>query len=224
MNKNMVLYTCAGGLTLVYLSHFVTMIPRQVVDHDGVQIARQSGPPHGFAGSPFEMPPLSETYKKETHQLNTFHEISSMSLRVGPSDSGARFTIIREEVDRAALKRMEEEFKIMVAKKKPDFFIKDLSIENVNKLAEKYVENFGGSDAYGVEVRLSEYQKFFAIVAAEDFKFFINQVDVRRADRPDITTEFLGKLVDLKPERWVMGRYEELTYLKEITANQRYIP
>lgn len=224
MIQDVVLWTCSGGMKIVYLNQFSKMIPHQVMNSPHIEVARNRHPPELWTMNEmrdsFNLPPIDATFERVSHELKTFHQITDYDKRAAQHVQRG-FMQFREQIQDAAFKRIEEEFKVMVAQRQPTFFMKDLSIENVEKLSEEYAKNMG-SDACGVNVQLSPYQKFFVIIDPSDLMFYSAEVQRHRVDLPGPVTEYLGKLVDLRPEKWQMGRYEDLTYMKELSAMRMY--
>lgn len=225
MIKDMVLWTCSGGMKIVYLSQFAKMIPHEIMQSEFCSTARlkNNGPALWDPRSFSEMPePQEATFERMDFKLNTFHQITEYDkLKAQHNRNG--FSGFREQISDAAFKRIEDEFKVMVAQRQPTFFMKDLSMENVEKLSEEYAKQMG-ADACGVNIQLSPYQKFFVIIDPSDLKFYLAEVQRHVISQPGPVTEYLGKLVDLRPDKWQMGRYEDLTYIKELSAMQRYTP
>jgi hypothetical protein len=212
MNNKVTLYTSAGGMDIIYLPEFGRRVARHQINQDRIEVSRHPNE-QLFGTVDFEKLPVPAISTKEAFTLTKFHTISEMEMVRTMSRS-----VISEQLYEVSSARIGEEFKIMVAKRNPDFFIKDLNLAAIEELSNKYMENFGG-DACGIEVRLSAYQKFFAIADPADFMFY--QTQYRQI--AENSTAFSGKLVDLKPNKWVMGRYENLEYLKELSASQRYV-
>ncbi len=224
MIQDVVLWTCSGGMKIVYLNQFAKMIPHEIMQSEFCSTARMknSGPAFWDPRSLAEMPgPQEASFERHDFQLKTFHQITDYDKRVANGRLDGYSRLFREQVQEASFKRIEEEFKVMVAQRNPTFFMKDLSIENVEKLAEEFAKNMGG-DACGVNVQLSPYQKFFVIIDPSDMKFYAAQVERHLISQPGPVTEYLGKLVDLRPDKWQMGRYEDLTYMKELSAMRMY--
>lgn len=111
-----------------------------------------------------------------------------------------------------------QEFNTMVAQKTPEFFVKDLSQDVFQELALEYAKRHG-SDCYGVYIELSEYQKFLAFIDINDLHFV-----VRNYVEPHIAaTTLRGKVINMRPDKWVLGRYENLTYFKDLMNQTRYV-
>lgn len=207
----MQLYTCAGGMRLIYLKDFPQMVARQMIGTENVEIARMTGMPYASLNVD-EARIVEQQVEKLSYKLPEILEVSHSKLVTW--SQGTKELMLREELDRAVNQAITQEFKIMVAQKTPDFFIKDMNLEAIENLSNKYMENFGDSSMLGMELRLSPYQKFFAVTSAEYYKFYIHQVQ----DMSRLGQVFQGKLIDFYPNKWVMGRYENMEYLKELSA------
>lgn len=120
-------------------------------------------------------------------------------------------------VNNLFIKFIMQEFNTMVAQKTPEFFVKDLSQEVFHELALEYAKRHG-SDCYGVYIELSEYQKFLAFIDINDLHFVVqNYVEPHIA-----ATTLRGKVINMRPDKWVLGRYENLTYFKDVMSKMRY--
>lgn len=210
MNK-LVYNTPAGGLDIMYAKEFVRGIPLNKIDSDYVSVPFKEERAFGISAvEDFAYRyPAEETYTKKDFRLNTQYRFSDL-VRLDNNNWQA----LAEDAIRAAILR---EITTMTAKATPTFFLKDLSGEAINKLAYEHMVNFG-SGAQGIHLDLGPYQKFFIIADWDDFKYYFTFVHlIERAG-----TEMRGALVHLKPKRWVMGRYENLTYLNEVSSVVRY--
>jgi hypothetical protein len=209
-------------MKIIYLSQFAKMMRHNVVQQPIVDVA-MGEQPRAFwdptSNSEFSLPPMEASFRRETHELKTFYEITRDQMMSKRYESDAMTHMMRAQMQEQAFKQIEEEFKIMVAKRNPTFFMKDLSMENVEKLSEEYAKQMG-NDACGVQIQLSPYQKFFVIADPNDFVFYVCQVEKYRIDQPAPVIEVMGKLVDLRPDKWKMGRYEDSTYIRELFAIQ----
>lgn len=225
MMQDVTLFTCTGGMKIVYIQQFAKMVKHHIVQQPYVEVPMLEQPRAFWdceRRSEIEfVPPLDTSITRQAHELKLFHEVNEMEMMSVQAQRNGFSALMREKMAEKAFKCIEEEFKIMVAKKMPAFFMKDLSLENVEKLSEEFAKNWG-SEAAGVNVKLSDYQKFFAIADPSDFCFYLCEIRQQRIDKPGVTVEYRGKLVDLRPDKWVMGRYEDLTYLKELSAQRMY--
>lgn len=206
MNLTTKIYSVAGQLDVVYLNALPPMIARQEVQYPEIQV-NISLPVVGTFSN--EKLSVSDSCRKETHVAKTFFEFNPKIIMTKAP--------IRELIDAAVFKQIAEEFKILVAQKAPEFFLKDLNLDAINGLSAKYAEAMGGN-AVGAHINLSQYQQFFVIINLEDFRFMM----VKLHDPTKPYPELRGKLVNFRPDRLVMGRYENLQYLKELSSMERY--
>lgn len=99
-------------------------------------------------------------------------------------------------------------FKNLVAKKNIEFYIRELNMNAIQELSYKFLENMGSQDAYVCIFQLSSYHKFVAIVDFDCFRIFT-------------TKSGKAELVEMLPDKWVLGRYEEdNNLLKDIDNSQ----
>lgn len=116
---------------------------------------------------------------------------------------------------------INEDMKIMIGQTTPTLFVKDLTLDVVQNLSTHYAKTCYGGDVIGLHVDLGPYSKFFCIFDDKEFKWY--ETEPYKEINRDATT-FLGKLVNLYPNRFFMARYENLVYLKEMNSRMLYIP
>jgi len=118
-------------------------------------------------------------------------------------------------------KFINSKFKSMVAKKNPEFLTKDLTVDRIEELAITYLENFGCESLIAFPFNLSKYQKYFVIAEYSAFRLFLTRVRCYQT-HIDLSIEFkqAAEFVELNPTKWVIGKYEDLTYLKELTIQR----
>lgn len=91
-----------------------------------------------------------------------------------------------------------ERFRMFLSKKPIEFNVGELSVDNLEKLAVKYMENFGSDSSVIVLEQLNKYLKLAAIIDTQE-AFRIYRTDDRTK----------GELVELNPKKWVVGKYED---------------
>lgn len=148
-------------------------------------------------------PPTEASYK---HKVNTLLEVADFKRRFlerGRLDNG----ILAQEV----FSFMAQRFKNAVAKKSTEFHISDLDLKAVENLGIKYMENFGSEEGSICLFKLSDYHKFAAMVDAEAFRFYRNEQGTH------------GELVEMRPDRWVLGRYDnDMKIIQEMASMRQY--
>lgn len=208
----MEIFTCAGGMKLIYLNQFPDLVEIYKIDEDRIVIPFQDEINYGVTfDAEIQMPasPRSKIQQKII-ELDKEIQISGTQLRIS---NEINFQYLLEE---AVHKLIIEDFKLLVAKKDPEFFLKDLNMNAINDLSTKYAQEGGYNNCYGIHIELGPYQKFFVVVDIEDFKFYYSQW--REMNRDAITIK--GKLINMRPNRLIMGRYENLEYLKELNSTR----
>lgn len=113
-----------------------------------------------------------------------------------------------------------EEMKIMVGQKDPTIFVKDLTLDVIQNLSMEYAKNCYNGYVIGLHCDLGPYSKFFCILDDTNMRWY--ETEPYQEINKDITS-FIGKLVNLYPDRFFMVRYENLEYLKEMNSKMRYI-
>ena len=207
--NNLTLYTCAGGLQVINLPQFAPRVAWQIIDQHRVSVPIQTFSP--AAASFGEMPdPFEVALKRADYDLKPFLKVSYAMQMVAKEEHK------REMLFNYGCKFITEEFKILVAQKTPEFFLKDLNMESIEELAVQYASAMGDSDPLGVQINLGKYQRFFVICNSYDFKFFCcESQDLQRGGH-----HAMGKLVNINPSKVIMGRYENSTFMTQITAQQ----
>lgn len=212
MNQNLVLYTCMGGLKLTYLQNLADYFVINKSESDLVSYASTGRMPQVMSYIP-GFPAAESVHERKDIKLKEIASISNIQL---VNFLGNLYELKMDVCRQGIQKLVADRFKTLVAHKRPDFFVKDLNIQTINDLTERYIGKNYDTDAIGVHIDLGPNQKFFLIIDPNDFVVFLHET--RRIDKDD--TAFMAELVDTKGGRWVMGRYENLEYLKELTAMQ----
>lgn len=203
---DIVLYTCTGGMRVIYLPNFTQMIAIEVVQSDVVQIPQYTV---GTIHTDYWSDPIPQTMHVKKITLQPIGQISDRELA-----NARQMYDIREQKIRA---HIEHEVKHLVAQHENAFFMKDLSMDGLNKLSEEYANKIG-SDCVGVHIKLSDYQKLFLITSPEHFKMFLSSYESR--DVMSMYTKLFGKLACLREDMVVVGRYENLTFMNELNAQR----
>lgn len=209
--ENLVLYTTLGGMKIVYLKNLSDHIITEVVPQTFIRVL-QKIESFSVNWNPSIPSMPQSTISCKDYELEQFLQISNRELMRYDNVS---YIELERKKELAKAQTIMNEFKIMVAQKKPDEFIKDLTLEAINDLSNKYAQNFGLDDFIGIETNLSPYQKFFSIISPEDLRFYMTD-KIRQQHNDSII--FMGKLICLNPKGWVMYRYENLEYLNELSA------
>lgn len=114
-------------------------------------------------------------------------------------------------------KMISDDFKIMVAKKQPTFFTKDLTLDNIQDLAMEHIKNYSTSGLIAFPYNISKYQKFFVLANPEAFALYKTETQIMaRVEMATHEAIALARFCEIRPEKWCIGRYENLEYLKEL--------
>lgn len=192
---------CGTLKVLMGLHQLMPTIAHQVVNG---QIIHSIMPPDPtrFAVTDKEVV-LDEELRTKTsvlREITNLQKLMVMSKRID-----------HEKILEDAFKFMTERFKEHVSKKTTEFHIADLDLKSVENLGVKYMENFGADDGSICIFKLSDYHKFAAVVDGEAFRFYRNDHGTH------------GELVELRPDRWVLGRYDnDMKFLHEMSSMRRY--
>lgn len=116
------------------------------------------------------------------------------------------------------IKVLNDSFISHIMKRKEQFYKPKLEMEDIQNLCIELAKNSYNNNVYAFHVELNKYQKYFIFVNEQAFKFFIS--GPRHEDFA--TTALFAQLVELYPNGWISGRYDESVYLKELYANNRY--
>lgn len=205
MNQNLQLHTYGSRMDLIYLKDFPDKIARKqeefVGTHlvypimDGRTIIQMKAHLKGYYSIP-------ATHMKSIKELNS---------------SNAQY-LLEQQLYMASSQQIFHEMKTMTANAMPTFFLKDLDMDAINNLSKEHLMEYGASDAVGIHIELSKTQKFFVICCPEDFKFHFYKFHEYSRDY----IQFSGVLINYKPRKFIMGRYENLEYLKELSAMRMY--
>lgn len=204
------MHTVNGTMKLIYLKDFPSHVVRESVGCNFVNYATQKHTPDNFFSELTDIT-LSSLINHEIH-LDKQVLISGQDLI--KYRKGQKEFLIHSVQNKLIL----DDFKVMIAQKEPTLFLKDLSLHAIEELNNNLAMNGMTGDVLGIEVRLSEWQKFFVVCNIEDMKFYFNETRPIHMDGIQIN----GKLVNLKPHIMVMARYENLVYLNESNAMLRY--
>lgn len=227
----------AGTAKIMTPIEFFKGIQREITNQEVVEIAKLNSA-IGMGDDMHADSRLDAIYDRQVVKLKPHfkHEISHQALL---RDYGSHFNFGGTDIENnlllmrikeyvypdAVAKLIDKEFKPLVAKKSPGFLAKDLTIEKIADLSYEYAQNFGCSDICAFEYNLSPYQKFFILGSYSAFKvytteIYLNQCHMKRM----FEFQTHGAFVELNPNHWVVGRYEERTYLKEMASQERFMP
>lgn len=103
-----------------------------------------------------------------------------------------------------------DRFKQYLSKKPIEFNVGTLTIENLEDLAGKYMQNFGSESSVIVLEPLNKYLKLVSIIDTQDaFRIYRTEDSSK------------GDLVELNPNKWVVGKYEDEREMFEKFRNMR---
>lgn len=210
MNQLQLITPAGAARVVIGIHHLPDMIARQVIrDETGRLIVPRITIP-SFRGDTYREE--EEQVTQQEYKLLTMFKFTEEMMQHAMRDSSNRnaFTEVRDQMIKEFVC---ERFKVLASKKPVEFYVANFSIEEAEKLSIKYLENFGSGDCTLLLFKLSEYHKFAAMIDTyEAFKLVMTEVGDK------------GELVELNPNRWVLGRYgEDMTLLKEMAQNQRHV-
>lgn len=221
---NEILHTPAGAIKFLELDQFIEIIPIEIISGNHIVIPYTDSKSQSvsyFGEDDYSLSSQSSVIKAKDVKLDFTGSYSSNNYS---NSDIAQKQFIYESI------RLE--LFPLVAKKVPNYFVKDLSLDSIQKLSQDYIKataKYG--DLYGIHIILSPYQKFFALTHINNFKFFLNiELDeAKTINSPMSMTNYInyifyGKLVEFNPEHWLIIRWEELTYRKEAANMMRYEP
>lgn len=205
MHKNLQLHTYGGRMDLIYLKDFPDKVTRAIMTDDGRYLSY----------------PVSNgnTISKVDVELKHYYSITGAHMNQLKYISNVR-DHLESTIYLASNTEIINSMKTLTANTMPTFFLKDLDMNAINNLSKEHLMEYGDGDAVGIHIELSTSQKFFVICFPDDFKFHYSQV--RDANRDHV--HFRGALINYKPRKFIMGRYENLEYLKELSAMRMYQP
>lgn len=197
MMKNFSIVMPCGQIQIVMgLHNIAPMFAHEVVRSEVVHV------PKLILGTVLERPPM-ET-EVSTHRLVSIGMVSEL-ISINPSQ------VSQVRIDRA-MAFIVERLKCLVARKQVEFYVPDLTLEKVEELGYKYMEQMGSDQGVLCIFQLSKYHKFAALIdVAEAIRLYRNEA-----------TSF-GELVEINPSKWVLGRYDnDLTIMKQMEGMRRY--
>lgn len=211
MNQFNLITPAGQAAVLIGVHHLPDRITRQIVRDETEHFMVPRLDPNELPIVGGSLPIESATTRQDYKLLPMFNFSHDMREAITKSvNSRSAFTEARDE-------RIKEfvcdRFKALAAKKKTEFYVANFNLEEAEKLSIKYLENFGSSNCMLLLFKMSEYHKFAAMIDSHDaFKLVMTEVGTK------------GELIELNPNRWVLGRYgEDLTLIKEMHENQRYV-
>lgn len=174
-----------GQSDIIDIQAFITRyLAHQIVQEDQTRIEtiHPTGEPPG--GWCVEDRVLSASFERREHQLKQIADLN-------------RFCA--------------ERFKTFLSKKPIEFSVGVLTIDNLQELAIKYMDNFGSDRSVVILAQLNKYTKLAVIIDMEEaFKIYRTE-NARR-----------GELVELNPKKWVVGKYtSEVEMFKKFHDHQR---
>jgi len=215
MYNQVQMYTTSGRMQVIYPKDFPMMVKRVIANSNSIEIIEQ----HPSYANPNivmdQLPNETESsFVRKTLELKEYCTIGLMDLT--GTNSGA---LLQNTLDVKSIKaenaKVFNDFKLMVANKKPELFVKDLSLESIEQLSKQYMMGYGGEDPYGMEIFLGRYQKFFVMFSTDYLEFF-------KANFQDFSRNCMilkGQLVNIKPSSIVLARYEDSVFMKELSIN-----
>lgn len=212
------LYTAGGPLSLVYLPYFADSIARVQIQDGSNYIHYPVMNTRPGVYTDFECTqPVIESHHVEPKPFMTITNYQIMMAAKSHNPTAMSY-MVEALLEPGIKQAIMDEFKIIVAKTTPAFFLKDLNMDAMQDLANKYYMEFGDDGAFGIEMSLSPYQKYFIICSDKNFKFHYHHY--REFGRDAVVAR--GALINYAPTKFIMGRYENLEYMKELSARMIY--
>lgn len=177
-----------------------------------------------------ELPEINHSKPLNNKDMKLLDEL--LNTRLGEVDIHSTMKQVAEYEVQEAIKPHVAKFATeklfsIISKRKPEFFKKDLDTDSIWELCNKYLENFGSPDLVAFNARLGTNQKFFIITDEEAIQAFMSRDhSAYRApgeyNKMQISIGLKMAVEEIIPNKWVSGRYEEQTYLRELAQNTRY--
>lgn len=235
--NDLIINTSIGGIKVTNHIDFFQNVPKQFIQTDEVII---KVPDKGEPLFLREHESVSEEIRgsniqrlKLTHEVRRqFSPKEIMDFRLnhysgaypGSSEFDRASEIAKYALEDKFVAMMNEAFKPQIAKKKPTFLTKDLTLDKIHELSMEHLNNYSTGKMVAFPYDLSQYQKFFVMADHEAFRFYATQPYLYRDMMCAGTSAVLkARFHEVDPRKWVIGRYEELTYLKEIQDYSRYM-
>ena len=226
MRELLTFHSTAGQVSIINLPEFIRRVcKKSMIEHMKGEITTFQSPGL-LTASPSLLPsdlPTMQEYKRITHKLDEVGGFTIPHREILSESNVSSGMKLRALVEREVEKRLHLYVKAQVnreiVKAPSQFLIKDLNFEKLEEMCVKYAENFGSSELYGFSHHLSAYQKFFVLIDDRCMELFYNTIEEQACMTPEYVFRILAKLVTHRPDLLIVGKYEELTYLKE--ANER---
>lgn len=186
------IWTHSGAIRLLNKENFFGQLAKQEVDSGAVYYADRNG-------------------KRQLINLSDEITVSSTLDHYHHALSNKPAVQLVHELQNALFsKSLNIQFTKNLVDKKVDIFCQDLTIDIVQKLAEKmFVQNHCGN-MLGLTVYLSPYQRFFLVIPDDMFKVFYRPtVSFERADMAATEFRVCAKLVNINPNvEWAMCQFD----------------
>lgn len=189
--------------------------------------------------TPERIPPDQPLYNRKVINLDNkiHHEFDRQDImeklgsKVGPMELDGvlnRYctTVFKEAVLEERLNAYaHEKLKSMIVRKTPSFLVGDLTMKSITDLSIEYTKKFNSTNIVATEFFISKYQKYFILAAEDAFKYYmLEPVLNRRMDKDCYEALTKAEFVEMSPDKWVIGKYENPTYITELNASMRYGP
>lgn len=169
-----------------------------------------------------DFPSQDATHEQVRFSLKDLPIVKVSGIELARYKDNAATELLRKAYRQATFNFIKAEFRTFVLQRPPEFFVKELNMDSVHKLAMRYAENFGKSEFYAIRFWISEFQKFIMVLDDDAFKFYSGHQEVLSAFDMDKHIGIRGLLAETNPHRWILGRYEDETFIKEAHQNTRY--
>ena len=122
-------------------------------------------------------------------------------------------------INELTTKEVNNSFISHVMKRKEEFYKPKLEMQDIIDLSIELAKKSYNNTIYAFHLELNKYQKYFIYANSNAFKLFISGPRHESTATPALFV----KLIELNPDAWISGRYDDSVYLKELESKKRYV-
>lgn len=211
--------TAGGEVEITHAKKFVNEIPRELVTRSEISWYEQevlSTAINPYAGTTGSFSDIKQDYTRKYAILKLIEEFKiPCTTRLKPEFSLSAFMQEKgqEVINTFCLNHLKSE----IAKRKPEFFLKDLKLSELEDLCIRLRQNFPvNSYLYGFPIALGSNQKFFVIGQADSFRFFGMEPQMVATTTLEYKAIIMGAFAQVRPKAWIVGRCDDWAYIEEI--------
>ena len=209
--NNIQLITSAGPVNFISLSSFGNHIPIEKIHTDTAYTILPVNPTESFNYSDFPDDDVSvrrvEIKPKLLLSINN-HALMASNINHMEMLQNAICKFITNEVTNIALKT------------KQSFIVTDLSMDKIQCLSDEAMCKSMIENAVAFTVVINDFSKFLVITSSNAFKVYLSDEKVNRINN---TIDWNAAFLFTRPDMFVMGKYDNPTYLMELTGKNRVI-